>query len=343
MRARWRRTIPQLNTLFNNPDEENRTEIEVTDPTHPLFGRHFPLISVSSPLHGPGFAFVFYREYMVLRLPVASTTLAPSRPVVSTKLTLDAVKELMTIAEDCEALNVLSPKPNLEAPASRTATPDQRRPLVDPKGRYSMSRSELVSPLHLQRKALIYIRQSTPHQVLSNQESLQLQSALQQRALELGWRAEDIELIDTDLGLTAAFASHRSGFQELVTKVSLGQVGIVLSVEVTRLSRNCSDWYPLLDVCGYRGCLSADRDGISDPGSANGRLLLGLKGQLSELELHTIRARMTAGLLNKAQRGELALSLPIGLVRDAIGKVRHPIPIARFKTVLISSLRRSCR
>src|SRR5258707_1258390 len=144
---------------------------------------------------------------------------------------------------------------------------------------------------------------------------------LEQPAPELGWRAEDIEIIDYDLGLTAAFASHRSGFQELVTKVSLGQVGIVLSVEVTRLSRNCSDWYPLLDVCAYRGCLIADCDGIYDPGSANGRLLLGLKGQLAELELHTIRARMTAGLLNKAQRGELALSLPIGLVRDAIGKV----------------------
>ena len=184
-----------------------------------------------------------------------------------------------------------------------------------------MSTSELVTAQHLQRKALIYIRQSTPHQVLSNQESLRLQYALHQRALELGWRAEDIEIIDYDLGLTAAFASHRSGFQELVTKVSLGQVGIVLSVEVTRLSRNCSDWYPLLDVCAYRGCLIADCDGIYDPGSANGRLLLGLKGQLAELELHTIRARMTAGLLNKAQRGELALSLPIGLVRDAIGKV----------------------
>jgi DNA invertase Pin-like site-specific DNA recombinase len=184
-----------------------------------------------------------------------------------------------------------------------------------------MSKSELVTAQHLQRKAIIYIRQSTPHQVLSNQESLRLQYALQQRALELGWRAEDIEIIDYDLGLTAAFASHRSGFQELVTKVSLGQVGIVLSVEVTRLSRNCSDWYPLLDVCGYRGCLIADCDGIYDPGSANGRLLLGLKGQLAELELHTIRARMTAGLLNKAQRGELALSLPIGLVRDAMGKV----------------------
>ena len=185
-----------------------------------------------------------------------------------------------------------------------------------------MSRSELVSPQHLQRKALIYIRQSTPHQVLSNQESLRLQYALQQRALELGWRQEDIEVIDTDLGMTGASAAHRLGFQGLVARVTLGEVGIILSVDVTRLSRNCSDWYPLLDVCGYRGCLIADRDGIYDPGSANGRLLLGLKGQLSELELHTIRARMTAGLLNKAQRGELALSLPIGLVRDAIGKVR---------------------
>jgi DNA invertase Pin-like site-specific DNA recombinase len=185
-----------------------------------------------------------------------------------------------------------------------------------------MSRSELVHQAHLQRKALIYIRQSTPHQVLSNQESLRLQYALQQRAVDLGWRPEDIDIIDTDLGMTGASAAHRLGFQEVVTRVTLGQVGILLSVDVTRLSRNCSDWYPLLDVCGYRGCLIADRDGIYDPGSPNGRLLLGLKGQLSELELHTIRARMTAGLLNKAQRGELALSLPIGLIRDAIGTVR---------------------
>ncbi len=140
-----------------------------------------------------------------------------------------------------------------------------------------MSRSELVSPQHIERKALIYIRQSTPHQVLSNQESLRLQYALQQRALELGWRAEDIEIIDADLGLTATSAAHRAGFQQVVARVTLGQVGIILSVDVARLSRNCSDWYPLLDVCGYRGCLIADCDGIYDPGSANGRLLLGLK------------------------------------------------------------------
>src|SRR5436309_10133649 len=186
-----------------------------------------------------------------------------------------------------------------------------------------MGRSELVSPQHLQRKALIYIRQSTPHQVLSNQESLRLQYALQQRAIDLGWRPEDIEIIDADLGMTGASGSHRLGFQEVVARVTLGEVGIILSVDVTRLSRNCSDWYPLLDVCGYRGCLIADRDGIYDPGSANGRLLLGLKGQLSELELHTIRARMTAGLLNKARHGELALTLPVGLIRDAAGRVQQ--------------------
>jgi DNA invertase Pin-like site-specific DNA recombinase len=143
------------------------------------------------------------------------------------------------------------------------------------------------------------------------------------RGIRLGWRAEDIEVIDADLGLTGASAQHRRGFQELVTKVTLGQAGIILSSDVTRLSRNCSDWYPLLDVCGYRGCLIADHDGVYDPGSTNGRLLLGLKGQLSELELHTIRARMTAGLLNKARRGELALTLPVGLMRDAAGRVHQ--------------------
>ena len=186
-----------------------------------------------------------------------------------------------------------------------------------------MSVSELVTAQHLQKKAISYIRQSTPHQQISNQESLRLQYALKLRAQSLGWHPDDVDVIDTDLGLTGAEASHRAGFQELVTRVSLGQVGLILSCEVTRLSRNCSDWYPLLDVCGYRNCLIADNDGIYDPGSPNGRLLLGLKGQLSELELHTIRARMTAGLLSKAQRGELALILPAGLVRDALGRVHH--------------------
>jgi DNA invertase Pin-like site-specific DNA recombinase len=185
-----------------------------------------------------------------------------------------------------------------------------------------MSTSELVTTQHLARTAVIYIRQSTPHQVLTNQESLSLQYALRQRAIQLGWHAEDIEVIDADLGLTAVAAEHRGGFKDLVTQVTLGQVGLILSYEVTRLSRNLTDWYPLLDLCGYKGCLIADRDGVYDPATPNGRLLLGLKGTLSEMELHTIRARLTAGLLNKAERGDLALSLPIGLVRDQLGKVQ---------------------
>jgi DNA invertase Pin-like site-specific DNA recombinase len=180
---------------------------------------------------------------------------------------------------------------------------------------------ELITASHLARRAVIYIRQSSPHQVLTNQESLRLQYALQARALELGWHENDIQLIDTDLGLTAATAQHREGFKELISQVTLDQVGIILSVDVTRLSRNCSDWYPLLDLCGYKECLIADRDGIYDPRSPNGRLLLGLKGQISEMELHTLRMRLTAGLLNKAERGDLALTLPVGLVRGPDGVV----------------------
>ena len=185
-----------------------------------------------------------------------------------------------------------------------------------------MSSSELVNDQHLARNAVIYIRQSSPHQVITNQESLRLQYALRQRAQELGWHDKAIEVIDADLGLTAAQAQHREGFKDLLARVTLGQVGIIFSYEVTRLSRNCSDWYPLLDLCGYKGCLIADRDGIYDPATPNGRLLLGLKGQISELELHTLRLRLTAGILNKAERGELALTLPVGLVRDDIGTVR---------------------
>jgi len=182
-------------------------------------------------------------------------------------------------------------------------------------------RSELIDDRHLARRAVIYIRQSTPQQVLTNQESLRLQYDLRRRALDLGWREEDLEVIDTDLGLSGAAAAHREGFKDLIARVTLGQVGIVLSSEVTRLSRNCTDWYPLLDLCGYRQCLIGDRDGVYDPGSANGRLLLGLKGTISEMELHTIRARLTAGLLSKAERGELGLMLPVGLIREAGGVV----------------------
>jgi DNA invertase Pin-like site-specific DNA recombinase len=197
-------------------------------------------------------------------------------------------------------------------------------------------RSELVKPHHLDRRAVVYVRQSSPQQVLSNQESLRLQYALRQRARDLGWREADIEVVDADLGLSAAAAAHRQGFKDLVARIALGEVGLIVSIEVTRLARNCSDWYPLLDICGHHGCLIADRDAVYDPGLPDGRLLLGLKGTISEVELHTIRGRLTAGLLSKARRGELALPLPAGLVRDASGVVtKDPNREVRDRVALV--------
>ena len=199
-----------------------------------------------------------------------------------------------------------------------------------------MHNSDLITPQHLTRKAVIYIRQSTPHQVVSHQESLRLQYALGERARQLGWPKEAIDIIDEDLGLPAASAAHRTGCNTLVAQVTLEQVGLILSYDVTRLSRNCSDWYPLLDLCGYKGCLIGDGDGIYDPATVNGRLLLGVKGTLAEWERHTMKARLTAGLIHKATRGELALTLPTGLVRTSQGtvqKIPHQEAQARLSLV----------
>ena len=188
-----------------------------------------------------------------------------------------------------------------------------------------MHNADLMTPQHLARKAVIDIRQSTPHQVVSHQESRRWQDALGARAHQRGWPAEAIAIIDADRGLPAATAHHRPGFHTLVAQVTREQVGLLLSYDVTRLSRHGSDWYPLLDLCGYKGCLIADGDGIDDPATVNGRLLLGLKGTLSAWERHTMKARLTAGLIHKAERGALALQLPTGLVRNGPGKV-HKIP-----------------
>src|SRR5215207_1462403 len=199
-----------------------------------------------------------------------------------------------------------------------------------------MSTSELITPSHLERRALIYIRQSSPQQVLTNQESRRLQYALRQRALECGWQADAIEVIDADQSRTATTTRGREGFKEIAARVTLDQVGIIFSYDVTRMARNCTDWYQVLDLCGFRRCLIGDRDGIYDPASINGRMLLGLKGQISELELHTIKARLTAGLVNKARRGELALTLPAGLVRDDLGRVtKHPDAEVRSRIELV--------
>lgn len=180
--------------------------------------------------------------------------------------------------------------------------------------------AEVITPQHLTRKAVISMRQSTPHQALSHPESRRLQAARPERARALGWPAEAIEVLDTDVGPSAASATHRAGCKALVGQGTLGQVGLILSYDVTRLSRNCSDWDPLLDLWGYKGCVIADVDGLYDPATANGRVLLGLTGTLSAWERHTIRARMTAGRLTKAARGALALTLPTGCERDAQGR-----------------------
>src|SRR5262245_20686339 len=199
-----------------------------------------------------------------------------------------------------------------------------------------MSISDTIQPLHLRRLALVYVRQSSPHQALMNQESLQLQYDLQHRAHAAGWDPSQVRIIDTDLGRTGSTAAGRQGFQELVALVNQEQVGIIFAYDVTRLARNCTDWYQLLDLCGFLACLVGDQDGIYDPATANGRLILGLKGLISELELHTLKARLTAGLLNKAKRGELALSLPVGLVRDSLSRVfKHPDQEVRSQLGLV--------
>jgi DNA invertase Pin-like site-specific DNA recombinase len=183
----------------------------------------------------------------------------------------------------------------------------------------------VVQPHHLRRKAVIYIRQSTGHQVLTNLESQQLQHAMREHAWHLGWPNERIEVVARDLGRTAQSTDRRDGYKALLAEVALGQVGIVLSYESTRLSRNCTDWYPLLDLCAYNQCLIADRDGVYDAATPNGRLLLGMKGIVSEVELHTLRGRLIAGVQQKAQRGDLALALPAGLLRqDDGGGVKDP-------------------
>ena len=173
-----------------------------------------------------------------------------------------------------------------------------------------------VTTSHLQREAYLYIRQSTPRQVLENTESTKRQYALRQRAVALGWSPEQIIVIDHDLGQSAAWAVDREGFQKLVAEVTMGRVGIVLGLEVSRLARNSTDWHRLLELCAFTDTLILDEDGIYDPTSFNDRLLLGLKGTMSEAELHVIHMRMQGGVLTKAKRGDLRVRLPIGFLYD---------------------------
>jgi len=184
-----------------------------------------------------------------------------------------------------------------------------------------MSESSKVQPHHLGRGAYLYIRQSSPRQVLENVESGKRQYALRGRAVALGWRDDQIIVIDDDQGQSGASAAWREGFQRLVTEVGMGSAGIIMGLEVSRLARNNADWHRLLEICGLADTLILDEDGVYDPAHFNDRLLLGLKGTMSEAELHVLKARLRGGILNKVRRGEYRCPLPTGLVYDQAGNV----------------------
>jgi DNA invertase Pin-like site-specific DNA recombinase len=179
-----------------------------------------------------------------------------------------------------------------------------------------MNAESKVTAQHLKRAAYLYIRQSSLRQVLENTESTERQYALRRRAVALGWPDEQIVVIDHDQGQSGASSIEREGFQRLVAEVGLGKAGIVMGLEVSRLARNCADWHRLLEICALSHTLILDEDGLYDPAHYNDRLLLGLKGTMSEAELHVLKARLIGGMLNKAQRAELKVALPIGLVYD---------------------------
>ena len=171
-----------------------------------------------------------------------------------------------------------------------------------------------IKPGHLQRDAFVYVRQSSPSQVENNRESTERQYALANRAVELGWPRQQVTVVDEDLGLSGASADRRTGFARLIAAVAMRVVGIVLGLEVSRLARNNADWYRLLDLCAMTDTLIGDADGLYHPAWFNDRLLLGLKGTMSEAELHIIRARLEGGIRNKAAKGELRRGLPVGFV-----------------------------
>ena len=180
---------------------------------------------------------------------------------------------------------------------------------------------EKVADRHRERLAIVYVRQSTPQQIERHQESTRLQYALVDRAVDLGWPHGRVIIIDDDLGRSGTTIEGRLGFQRLVAEVGLGNVGLVLGIEMSRLARSCRDWHQLLEICALFDTLIADVDGVYDPTHYNDRLLLGLKGTMSEAELHILKARMLEGRLAKARRGELGRTVPMGYVRRPGGEI----------------------
>jgi DNA invertase Pin-like site-specific DNA recombinase len=178
-----------------------------------------------------------------------------------------------------------------------------------------------VTAAHLSRRALLYVRQSSLKQVIHNTEPAIRHYDLRGKAISLGWAADQITVTGTGHGQSSASAADREGFQQLVAEVSLDRAGIVLGLECSRLARNNADWHQLLEICAMTGTLICDKDGLYDPRNFNDRLVLGMKGQISEAELHFIRARLRGGIISRARRSELITPLPVGLAYDAAGHV----------------------
>jgi DNA invertase Pin-like site-specific DNA recombinase len=205
----------------------------------------------------------------------------------------------------------------------RTAEPPRASPLASSSIAPAKARltSAKIRDLHLDKLAIVYVRQSSPQQVVENRESTARQYALADYAKLLGWPAERVIVIDEDQGQSGARAENRLGYQRLLAEVTLDHVGMVLGLEMSRLARSSKDWHHLLELCAIFGALLADQDGVYDPGDPNDRMLLGLKGTMSEVELHTMRNRLIRGRDNKAQRGEMFHGVPMGYVILPNGEV----------------------
>ncbi|MGB2610088.1 MAG: recombinase family protein, partial [Isosphaeraceae bacterium] len=196
-----------------------------------------------------------------------------------------------------------------------------RRAFEGPIRQPRVLRSPKILDLHLDRLAVVYVRQSDPQQVLNNRESRERQYALADHAAALGWPRDRVMVIDDDQGQSGRAADQRSGFQRLLAEVTMEHVGLILGIEMSRIARNNRDWHNLLEVCAVFGTILADEDGIYDPQDTNDRLLLGLKGTISKFELVTMRNRLERGRLNKAQRGELFHRVPTGYVKLSTERV----------------------
>lgn len=223
----------------------------------------------------------------------------------------------------------------LEENAARQRFPSEIDRLASRTFWGALGSSVKVQARHLELLAMVYVRQSSMRQVLENTESTQLQYCLRERAVALGWPASRVLVIDDDLGQSGRSVEGRLGFQRLLAEVGLGHVGIILGIEMSRLARSCRDWHQLLELCAVFGTLLADADGVYDPRDYNDRLLLGLKGTMSEAEVHMLLSRLDTGKRNKATRGEYFNHAPIGYVRQRDGLVLEPDEQARAVVALI--------